>query len=447
MKFEYMLEESFIEAVKRDKLFDANDCLFIGVSGGVDSVVLSDLCYRSKFNISLAHVNFGLRGEESDADEQFVRMLAHRFNVPLFVHRVDARTHAEKNKLSIQVAAREMRYKWFEQLITEHHAKLLTAHHADDNVETMLMHFFRGTGIHGLRGIPQKSGRMVRPLLNFTKKELVNYATERNLEWRDDSSNASDKYSRNYFRNAIIPGILKIFPEAESNLIENTRRFAEAEELYKQALQLHLRKLLTIKGNETHIPVLKLKKLSPLKTIMYEIISSYGFSASQLDDVLYLLDAPHGKMAYSATHRVIRNRDWLIIAPRISEGAAHIIIEPHEKSVSFEDGQLEFEIEGTQKITNSTFQAFLDKNRVVYPLILRKWKEGDYFYPLGMPKKKKIARFLIDKKLSKTEKEKVWVLESDKRICWVVGLRIDERFKAKEGGDTIKVSVIYHDLK
>jgi tRNA(Ile)-lysidine synthase len=267
--------------------------------------------------------------------------------------------------------------------------------------------------------------------LFVSKKEIIDHAKEKKLSWREDISNASDKYSRNYFRNAVIPMVYKIFPEVESNLAHNISRFAEVEELYLQAVDLHKKKLLEIKGNEVHIPVLKLKKISPLHTVLFEVINKYNFTPHQLNEVIHLLDGEQGSFVQSPTHRIIKNRNWLIIAPKETENAVHIIIGDGDREVNFPGGVMKVENATSDRIhfAIDAQVAELDHRRIKFPLLLRKWKAGDYFYPLGMKKKKKVSRFLIDQKLSRTDKEKLYVLESDKKICWVVGMRIDERFK------------------
>jgi len=296
------------------------------------------------------------------------------------------------------------------------------------------MHFFRGTGIHGLRGMLPKQGHLVRPLLFARKQELKQFATENKLSWVEDSSNALDKYSRNYFRNQLIPLVQHIYPEAENNLAGNLRRFADMEQLYEQALALHKKKLLEYKGEEVHIPVLKLQKSEPLHTIVYEIISDFGFSAAQTEEVIKLLGSESGHYVQSATHRIIKNRRWLIIARAQAGQAQTLVIDADEDRIVFENGTLEMaQLKNKNvQLVNDPAIALIDQSTLQFPLLLRRWKKGDYFYPLGLKKKKKLARFFIDQKLSMTDKEKVWVLESNKKILWVVGLRIDDRFKITE---------------
>jgi tRNA(Ile)-lysidine synthase len=445
------LLQRFQQFIRDHQLFTPGDPLLLAVSGGLDSVVLCELCKQAGYQFAIAHCNFKLRGEESERDAAFVQQLATGYQVPFFVKEFDTNEYAAANKLSIQETARALRYAWFEELLgkretaagetslTTHQSPLTylaTAHHLDDNIETMLMHFFRGTGIQGLRGMLPKQGTIVRPLLFARKQELQYFAQEYTLTWVDDSSNAQDKYTRNYFRNQVIPLVHTIYPEAENNLAGNLRRFADTALLYEQAMDLHRKKLCEIRGDEMHIPVLKLQKSEPLHTITYEIIKDFGFSPAQTNEVLHLLTSESGRYVQSATHRIIRNRRWLIIAPLQSEQAQTLVIDEEEQKVVFDNRQLVLEDYVIDKANVPAKQlpgnqavASLDKQALHFPLLLRKWKKGDYFYPLGMKKKKKLARFFIDQKLSLTDKEKVWVLESNKKIVWVVGLRIDDRFK------------------
>ncbi len=437
------LLKEFQQYIKQHDLFHSKDKLLLAVSGGVDSVVLCELCKQAGYDIIIAHCNFQLRGTESDRDEKFVKELGNKYGVEVVVEKFDTERFAKENKLSIQVAARELRYNWFNELTADW---ILTAHHANDNMETLLMNFFKGTGINGLRGILPKQGKIIRPLLFAKKEELVAFATMHKLSYVEDSSNESDKYTRNYFRNQLIPDLQKVFPQVEDNLIDNLQRFREIEMFYQQSIQTNKKKLLEQKGNEIHIPVLKLLKTEPLTTIVYEIIKEYGFTAHQTEDVVALLKAETGKYIRSSTHRIIKNRNWLIISPNETMGAQNILIEKENELINFADGKLE--IKGLNGTTNLKLQttnliAQLDGNEIRFPLLLRKWKQGDYFYPLGMKKKKKLSRFFIDQKLSLTQKERTWVIEADKKIAWVVGLRIDDRFKITDKTkDILQISLV-----
>ncbi len=410
------------------------DRILLAVSGGLDSVVLTACSALCELDFGIAHANFQLRGEESERDELFVRQMAVRYNKPFFTRKFDTKNFAEKEKYSIQVAARILRYDWFKTLMGKEPASyqfLLTAHHLDDNIETMLMHFFRGTGIAGMTGMPQKNGYLLRPFLNIAVSRLKEFAASHKLNWVEDSSNISDDYTRNYFRNKLIPALANIFPEMHSNLEKNLHRFSDAHILYQQAIDLQTKKLLRTNGSEVHIPILLLKKAVPLQTIIHEITKDYGFSPAQTEDLIHLMDSTNGKYISSATHRIIKNRSWLIIAPKTDSDIFHFIIDQNSPSISYPNGQIRISYlsgKESDSFSKNPGTACLDAEKIQFPLILRKWKAGDYFYPLGMKKKKKLARFFIDLKLSKTEKEKVWVLVMDSHIIWVVGYRIDNRF-------------------
>jgi len=469
------LLQQFQQYIEQENLFSPADGLLLAVSGGADSVVLCELCHQAGFHFEIAHCNFQLRGQESDNEQTFVENLGKKYGVAVWVKKFDTTGYAATQKLSIQVAARELRYAWFDELLHREasdvnressgvshaasdtsrdgvvgnppvsgsnknsglppHASrlmshMLTAHHLDDNIETMLMNFFRGTGIAGLRGILPKHGKIVRPLLFANKETLLQFAAARQLSWMEDSSNQSDKYARNYFRHQVIPLLKNVYPEAEQNLAGNLQRFRDIELLYHQSVSQHKKKLLLYKENEVHIPVLKLQKTQPQHTIVYEIIKDFHFSAGQVPDVLSLLQSETSRYIQSATHRIIKNRNWLIISPNQPAETSCIVIDAPGK-VEYGKGKLELEIRPNLKtsISSSPATVCLDAAGIKFPLLLRKWKAGDYFYPLGMPKKKKLSRFFIDQKLSKTAKEKVWVLEMNKKIIWVIGYRIDDRFK------------------
>lgn len=382
------LLNQFISFINKENLFSPKDKLLLAVSGGVDSVVLCELCKLAGYDFIIAHCNFKLRGPESERDKEFVLQLANKYKVPFHLNEFDTTFYAASQKISIQEAARELRYHWFNELIQKGEAKyIVTAHHLDDNIETMVMHFFRGTGIYGLRGMLPRQHNIVRPLLFAKKDALKEFAATQQLPFVEDSSNAEDKYTRNFFRNQLLPMVQEVFPRAEQNLAHNLQRFAETEVLYKQALDLHKKKLLEPKGNEVHIPALKLKKVAPLYTITYEIIKDYGFSPLQTGEVIALLDSDSGKYVQSPSHRIIKNRNWLIITPLQSKEADNILVEYTDTQIEFQLGHLILK-NANGAIPDSNLVAALDSRDIQFPLLLRKWKPGDYFYPLGMPGKK-----------------------------------------------------------
>ena len=442
------LLQRFTDFIKKENLFQPKDKLLLAVSGGVDSVVLCELCKQAGFDFVMVHCNFQLRREESERDEKFVRELAEKYTVEIFVKKFETEKYAEEKKTSIQVAARELRYQWFNQIVNgqwsmvngdnefTHNSQpaiqyILTAHHANDNIETLLMNFFKGSGVAGLRGILPKHGTIIRPILFAKKAELIEFANKNHLSYVEDSSNESDKYTRNYFRNQLIPSIQKVFPQVEENLLNNIQRFNDIQTIYQESIAVHKNKLLEKKGGEVHIPVLKLLRSEPLATIVFEIIKDFGFTPNQTEEVIKLLRSDSGKYVQSNTYKIIKNRNWLIIAPINTVIAETILIEEKDKHVEFSISKMEFKhiAPAAYKLSSSESIAYLDFDEIKFPLLLRKWKQGDYFYPLGMNRKKKLGKFFSDQKLSMTEKENVWVLEMNKKIIWIVGKRIDDRFK------------------
>lgn len=423
----------FIAFIEKEQLFTRDQSMLLAVSGGVDSVVMAHLFKAAGFTFSIAHCNFQLRGEESLRDEAFVEDLAARLQVPFHHVRFDTMAHTASHRVSIQVAARQLRYEWLEQTRVKTACNyIVTAHHMQDSAETVLMNLSKGTGIAGLHGILPKQGHLVRPLLFAEKADIQVYAAGRHIAFVEDSSNITVKYTRNFFRHKVIPVIQEAYPGVVANIAGSIARFREAEILYAQSVEKHIKRLVEQKGNMYMIPVLKLQKTVPLQTVAWEIFRQYGCSPAQLPQMLELLDSSSGKLVETGTHRIIRDRQWLLITPLAEEEAPVIVIEKDRTAVAMAGGLLKLRTSARKEaasIPAAAHIACLDKHALQYPLILRKWKQGDYFYPLGMRKKKKLSRFFIDQKLSLPRKENTWVLESAKRIVWIVGLRIDDRFK------------------
>ena len=437
---------AFTNNVQQLQLFSKKDKLLLAVSGGIDSVVLCHLCKHAGYTFAVAHCNFKLRQAESERDEAFVTALAKAYSVPIYAQQFDTAAYAAANKLSIQVAARVLRYQYFDSILSaENIPYLLTAHHANDNVETVVMNFFKGTGINGLSGIAPKHKNIIRPLLFATRQQIVAYATEHNIEYVEDSSNSKNDYTRNVWRNEWLPNLTKIYPAYAANVLHNIERLADVAYLYNQSIAAIKSKLITIKSNEIHIPVLQLAKIKPLATVLYEIIKEYNFSTAQVQECNKLLTADTGKYICSATHRILKNRQWLIITSIAEQQLAHyFVIDTLPSKIVYGTNTLQLTTHNTIKhIDEGSDVANLHRAAVTLPLLLRKHKQGDYFYPLGMTKKKKLSKFFIDSKLSIVEKENVWVLEdATKKIIWVVGYRIDNRFKVNRGEtDILKLSL------
>lgn len=427
----------FVAHVRKHDLFRKEDLLFLAVSGGLDSVVLTDLVHRAGYKFVILHVNFQLRGAESDRDQAFVEALGSKHKVIVMGNRVDTARYAEEHKMSTQEAARELRYDWFRGFLVPGPAGkggkfVLTAHHADDDVETLLQHFFQGSGIAGLHGIPERQQGIVRPLLFAHRSELEVYAKERGLEWVEDSSNATVKYTRNAIRHELLPAIEKIFPKVRENLADNLARFREVEMLYRQGLARHMKRLLQQAEGGSKVPVEAMRHTEPLRTVTWEIIARFGYTTGQIDGVLGLLDSETGRYLDSSTHRILRNRSWLLITPLREQVTGVLLIEKGQGSLSIPGGEMHISLDkrsGMEHVQQGSGMACLDASQVKFPLLVRRWKQGDYFYPLGMRKKQKVARFLINSKVDRNAKEGVLVVESDKKIIWVVGHRIDDRFK------------------
>lgn len=411
--------------------------IIVAVSGGVDSMVLADLLFRSGVTVLLAHCNFGLRGGESDGDEALVAEWAQSKAIPFTVKSFDTRSILAEKGGNLQETARDLRYTWFEALrLSSGFDFIATAHHLQDAVETMLMNLLKGTGIAGLHGILPLQGKIIRPLLPFTKEEISQYALAEHIPWREDSSNKKDDYLRNEIRHHLLPLAEQIIPNATINLFKNTQRLREAELLYNESIEKYRKKLLEQRNKDWYIPVLKLKHCHPLRTILWELVKPFHFSAAQMDDIAGLLPAETGRFVASATHRIIKNRNFLIITPLAALDSTHVLVKEGEQTVDLPGFTIHI-TEGTAEsglmkavMAASKDEVYLDKKMLHFPLVIRPVKTGDYFYPLGMhKKKKKVSRFLIDQKVPLHEKQNIWVIESGQKIHWVAGMRLDDRCK------------------
>ncbi len=435
----------------------------LAVSGGVDSIVLAHLMHAVKAKCTIAHVNFQLRAEESKRDEQFVRDFAAQLNMPIQVHACETAKYAETYKMGIQQAAREIRYAWFGALMQEINVSennipnstspdnltakpkpvvLLTAHHANDQVETVLMQLFRGTGIHGLTGIPARRNdvlNIARPLLHFSKEEIKAYATAKGLGYVEDSSNEKDDYTRNFIRNKLIPQMAEIFPMVNDNIIATTYRIKEAEQIVIDTVEAFWKKGFKLKKGIPSIPIVYWNKVKDNATYTWGLVKQYGFKPQQIDEIHKILDASKGAYIASTTHKFINWEGNIQIVPINSE-KIYTAIEDSVLAtenvaaniVSFSNCKLQFEIihnDAALEIDKDPKYAYLAADKLEWPLLLRSWEPSDYFYPLGMRKKKKLNQFLGSLKLSPAHKSKTTVLCTGDRIVWVVGKRIDDRFK------------------
>ncbi|MFS4483176.1 tRNA lysidine(34) synthetase TilS [Hyunsoonleella sp. 2307UL5-6] len=411
--------------------------LLIAISGGIDSVVLTHLCHKLELNIALAHCNFNLRGDESDADEDFVVDLAEDLNIEVFTQRFDTEAYAKDKKLSIQMAARELRYNWFgelsEQLDFDY---ILTAHHADDNLETFLINLTRGTGLEGLTGIPEVNDKFVRPLLPFSSEDIGAFAKEQNIKWRDDSSNKSVKYLRNKLRHEVVPILKEINPSLLQSFQTTLENLNDTADIVEESTNAVLKRAIeTMNEHYITFKISEFKKVNNPKAYMFEVFKSFGFT--EWNDMVDLLDAETGKQVLSNTHRLIKNRDQLLLSPfKTKDVPNEISISENEIKKETPFGILFFD--EADAITKSKKNIiYIDKDKLKYPLQLRKKQEGDIFYPLGMKGKKKLSKYFKDEKLSLLDKENVWLLCSDNDVIWVINRRADERFKVTKTTKTI----------
>lgn len=429
------MTDKFSEFINGNHLCDEQQEIILAVSGGIDSVVMTDLFYRSGFTCRILHCNFGLRGHESDGDEAFVRSIAAGYEMPVYVKRFDTEDYAVENGISIQMAARNLRYAWFGEMAGELDAKVIaTAHNLNDSVETVLLNLSRGTGIRGLSGIPVINGIYIRPLLFATRREIAGYARNRSLQYREDSSNASRKYHRNKVRHDLIPMFEELNPAFVQTMHENIRRFRESHMIYREQVNKKRDELFLVKDDYTEIAVSDIGQLHPLASWLYELFSTYGFTMDQCLQVEKILDADSGKQFISPTHRLLKDRDRLLIYPVEENTVKRYYIDSPDShaALPFPMDMEVIDRETVDEFSGSRQVAYLDLDKLNFPLILRKWMHGDYFYPLGMEEMKKVSDFFIDNKIPLPEKKQTWILTSGNKIVWIMGLRIDHRFRVTD---------------
>ena len=420
-------------------LLDAK-CL-ITVSGGVDSMVLASLIHSMDIQTHWAHCNFRLRGGQSDTDVFFVKLMAERYDTDMDVKVFNTKRYAYQQGLSIQLAARDLRYGWFKKLAEEKECEyILTAHHLDDALETFLINLSRGTGLDGLKGIPEINENIVRPLLPFSKGEIVQYAQDKGIEWAEDSSNAQKDYLRNKLRHDVIPKLKEITPQFLSHFRSTLKYLEGTARLVKRHIFEYRSALFNSDHGVIAVPVAFLKRMEPQQTYLYELFNEYGFK--EWGDILDLLDAQSGKQLFSRTHRLLKDRDFLYLQS-LEDKAENKEI-PVRSGIIFLDKRKKLEMKPVKAIKEERDDTiYLDKEKLNSPLVLRKWKEGDYFYPLGMTGKKKIGKYFKDEKYSLIDKENQWLLSCGDDIVWVVGKRMDRRFVVDEGTkDVLRISLI-----
>ncbi len=438
-----MLQE-FQHYIKDRQLFNPKtDKILLAVSGGVDSMVMLDLFLRSGYRFSIAHCNFHLRGEESIRDEYFVRKYAQDNNIEIFVQEFDTYSYMEKEKKSLEMSARDLRYDWFHKLVTEKHfSYLATAHHSDDSAETFIINLLRGTGIAGLHGILPKSGEIIRPLLFASRRNIKDYAQKHHISFVEDSTNKDNKFTRNKIRNEVVPVLRDISPNFDTIIKKNIERLRETEFVFRKVIDEVKHNILKKENNYVKINIEDLLKLSPLHIYVYEILSEYGYNDANINAIVESLNDKNsiGKIFFSEKYRLLRDRKFLFITKReLEQNTDNYLIDTYQTSI---EHPLNLQIEILRdlnfvRIPKEKNVAMLDFDLLKFPLKLRHWQKGDVFFPFGLHGKQKLSDFFTNQKYSLLDKEKQWLLCSEENIVWVVGERIDERYKITPKTKTI----------
>ena len=421
----------FRQFIEQHQLFAKDDKVLLAVSGGKDSVLMLHLFKAIGVEIGVAHCNFNLRGEEAQRDEHFVKMLANSLDVPVHITHFDTKKYATENKISTQMAARDLRYHWFEQIRREHKYDFIAlAQHQNDAVETVLINLVRGTGISGLHGILPKRGKLIRPLLFLTRNEVEVAVGENNIGFVEDSSNLSTNYTRNKLRLQVIPHLKEINPNLEKTFEENITRFAEIERFLAVQVQKLADNLLDKRADGIYISLLDIAALRPQKLLLYELLKPFGFVEKVVDGILQSLASPSGTHFFSASHQAIINRNDLIIAPQNTADHLNQFIHPSTTNICIGDDEIALTFSDELKFEAAANKAFVNADKLIFPLVLRNWQNGDKFIPLGMRHLKKVSDFFIDAKVPVHLKHTTPILvNGNGQIIWIAGMRQDNRYK------------------
>lgn len=409
--------------IERKHLLSPFGKVIVALSGGADSTALLDVLHRLGYTCIAAHCNFHLRGEESMRDERHVRAFCKQQDIVLYVKDFDTTTYAISHKLSIEMAARELRYAWFEELRQSEAAEAIAvAHNADDQVETMLMHLVRGSGLKGLCGMAAKNGYVIRPLLEITRKEIETYLKQRGITYVNDSTNQETVFRRNKFRHEIIPLLASINPRVKETLLRSQHYFEDYQSIVTQKVSEIRQKAVRQMGDEIYVDTNMLMREAGGEALLYELMNEYGFNSDQCEQMYAALKGQSGKRFYSPTHYAERSREGLLIVPNN---------EQKEECPTLQK-EIRERLEKETFPAANALQIIIDAEAVRGELKLRHWQEGDVFRPIGLKGKKKVSDFFNDQKISLRQKEKVWLVTDEENIIWVVGYRIDDRYKVKE---------------
>jgi tRNA(Ile)-lysidine synthase len=424
--------DRFNEFITGHNLFQEGDRILLAVSGGRDSVLMAHFFQQSKINFGIAHCNFMLRGQEAMEDERFCRDLAQQLTVQFHQTRFETAEFAIERRISIQMAARDLRFEWLEQIRQKHdYDYIATAHHQNDAVETVLLNLVRGTGIAGLHGILPKRDRIIRPLLFLTRQEVDLLIHENRISYRDDASNFSSKYARNKIRLEVIPVLKELNPDLEATFESNSRRFAELEALLKEKAETVSRELITIKEDLIFLPVREVRSLTAVRTVLFEVLKPYGFTEPVIGDLIRSLDGQPGSRFESHSHSLILDREHLIIGTRQDHTPSDVAIGREDNRIRWNNMELGISTsDSPDKPDPSAKKAVVDAELLDFPLTVRKWKIGDFFHPLGMKGRKKLSDFFISQKVPLIRKDRIpVVVNGNGEIIWVAGMRLDDRYK------------------
>jgi tRNA(Ile)-lysidine synthase len=427
------MQEKLEAFVSENNLFCKNDRILIALSGGVDSVVLAHLMLKANYDIALAHCNFHLREEESNRDEAFVRSWAEKNGVRLFVKEFDTFAYMKENKLSLEMAARDLRYQWFDSLLKEYgFSYLATAHHLDDSIETFFINLLRGTGIAGLHGIQAKNDKIIRPLLFASREEILSYAKKNSISFVEDSTNSETKFTRNKIRHNLFPVLRELNPNFEFALKKDIEHLRDTEFVFRREIEKVKQEIIEKEKDVFKIKIERLQELTPLNIYLYEILSEYGFNETHINDILLCLSENSGKQFFSKTHRLLKDRQYIFIDKIKDESKNDFFLINQEQGSLIYPLRMQMEVMRDLKFINiskSKNIAMLDFDLLKFPLVLRKWRQGDCFVPFGMKKEKKLSDYFTANKYSLIDKENQWILCSEEKIIWIVGERIDDRFR------------------
>lgn len=422
----------FISYLKREELCRTDHRILLAVSGGIDSVVMAHLFREAGYGCAIAHCNFQLRGEDSEQDELAVRSLASSMEIPVYVRRFDVEAEMQRKGISVQMAARDLRYRWFDELRLEHSFdRVATAHNKNDAVETFFLNLARGSGIRGLKGISSRRGDIIRPLLFASRTQIESFQHMRGIEFREDASNMETKYQRNKIRHDVLPVMEQINAAFMENMEGNMERLGEVYEIYRRYIEQVRADLFQEQQGKIMIHMEKLRMLTPLRTWLYELFSPYGFTSSQCEGIARIMDSEPGRQSISTTHRLYMDRNQMILVPSEHDSLKRYYLDDPEKqsSLPFPMDMEVVERGDLESIPKESGTACLDLDMIQFPLTIRHWKHGDYFYPLGMEQMKKLSDFFVDEKVPVPEKERTWIMAYGKKIVWIMGHRIDHRFR------------------